>query len=82
MRTTLSLDPDVATLLERVRKAKRSKLRVIVNEALRHGLAQMLGRPTPKRTFETKSVNLGRCLAGSLDDISEALALGEGDSHR
>jgi hypothetical protein len=45
MRTTLSLDPDVAILLEKVRKAKRLSLKQAVNEALRAGLTQLATPP-------------------------------------
>lgn len=82
MRTTLSLDDDVAALLNRVRKARKAGLKAIVNEALRQGLRHM-GKPAPPRTpFRTPAVSLGRCLVGSLDDIAEVLAVAEGDSFR
>ena len=42
MRTTLSLDDDVAALLERVRKAKDASLKEVVNAALREGLVRMV----------------------------------------
>ena len=45
MRTTLTLDDDVAALLERVRKARRAGLKDTVNEALREGLRQMSAPP-------------------------------------
>jgi len=79
MRTTLSLDPDVAALLDKVRKAKGLSFKQAVNEALRTGLTQ-LTTPGPRRTgFHTGNVDLGRCLIGNLDDISEALAASEGE---
>jgi hypothetical protein len=80
MRTTLSLDPDVAALLEKVRKTKGLSFKQAVNQALRTGLAQLTA-PSPFRTeFHTANVDLGRCLIGNLDDISEALAAGEGEA--
>jgi hypothetical protein len=82
MRTTLSLDPDVAILLEKVRKAKRLSFKQAVNEALRAGLTQLM-TPGPRRaSFHTDTVDLGRCLIGNLNDISEALAAGEGESFK
>jgi hypothetical protein len=45
MRTTLTLDDDVADLLKRVRNARKARLKDIVNEALRRGLRQMPTRP-------------------------------------
>jgi hypothetical protein len=82
MRTTLSLDPDVAILLEKVRKTKRISLKQAVNEALRAGLTQLTAPGPRPGSFHTKTVDLGRCLIGNLDDISEALAAGEGESFK
>jgi hypothetical protein len=41
MRTTLTLDVDVAALLERVRRARNATLKDTVNEALRRALRGM-----------------------------------------
>ena len=80
MRTTLTLDDDVAVLLEKARRAKGQSFKQIVNEALRAGLVQM-GAPGRRRhSFKTRHADLGRCLIGSLDDFSEALAAGEGET--
>ena len=80
MRTTLSLDEDVAVLLEKVRKAKGLSFKQAVNEALRAGLSQLTA-PAPRvRKFRTGTVDLGRCLMGSLDDVSETLATAEGEA--
>ena len=37
MRTTLTLDEDVAAILERLRKSRDTSLKDLVNEALRRG---------------------------------------------
>jgi AcrR family transcriptional regulator len=39
-RMTISLDDDVASLLNQARRRKRQSIRTTVNEVLRHGLAQ------------------------------------------
>jgi len=80
MRTTLTLDDDVAALLARVQKARKAPLKTVVNEGLRQGLRQMLTPLPPRRRFETKTVELGRCLVGSLDDVAEVLAVAEGEN--
>jgi ribbon-helix-helix CopG family protein len=41
MRTTLTLDDDVAAILERLRKSRDASLKDLVNEALRRGLKDM-----------------------------------------
>ena len=71
MRTTLSLDEDVAALLARVQTARKASLKQVVNEALRQGLRQMTAPATPRRPYRTPSISLGRCRIGSLDDIAE-----------
>lgn len=82
MRTTLSLDDDVAVLIEQVRKTRKASLRQVVNEALRLGLRDLVAPPPPRKPFKTKSVSLGQCLVGSIDDVAETLALAEGESFR
>ena len=77
MRTTLTLDPDVAALAERMQKARGCSFKALINDALRLGLR---GMETPSN--RTPSVDLGRCLVGSLDDVAEALAAAEGERFR
>jgi hypothetical protein len=81
MRTTLTLDPDVVVLLERVRAARETTLKQVVNEALRQGLQQMEA-PSPHEPYQTQSVSLGRCLVGSIDDVAEVLAVAEGEAFK
>lgn len=81
MRTTLTLDDDVAALLEQVRAARGASLKQVVNDALREGLQQM-ATPRPQSSYRTPAVSLGRCLLGSIDDVAEALALAEGEAFR
>jgi hypothetical protein len=80
MRTTLSLDDDVAVLLDKVRKAKGLSFKQAVNEALRVGLRHLTTRAAHHSKFHTGKADLGRCLIGSLDDVSEALAAAEGET--
>jgi hypothetical protein len=79
MRTTLTLDEDVAVLLERIRQARRATLKQVVNEALRQGLKQMAAPARRGAPYRTRTVSLGRCLVGDLDNVSETLALVEGE---
>jgi hypothetical protein len=84
MRTTLTLDDDVAALLERARKRHTMGLKPAVNEALRRGLTEMLAPRTSGGgvRYQTPSTDLGRCLTGGVDDISEVLVAAEGEAHR
>ena len=82
MRTTLTIDDDVAAALERIRKTRKLSYKALVNEALRQGLKEITRPPRSLKPYQTKSVSLGRCVAGSLDDVSEALAIAEGEDFR
>jgi hypothetical protein len=82
VRTTLTLDTDVAALLIRVRAARKLGLKQTVNEALRLGL-QRMSAPAPKRQrYRMQPVSLGECLVGSLDRTAEVLAIAEGEDYR
>lgn len=80
MRTTLTLDDDVAVKLRAA--AKERPFKVVVNEALRAGLAALEKRRTPARKpYRTRGFNLGPSLVGSLDNVEEVLARAEGERH-
>lgn len=82
MRTTLTLDDDVAVRLERERLKRRVPLKTIVNEVLRLGL-DAVHTPTRRRApFRTKGFHLGPSLVGSLDNIEEVLSRADGEDHR
>jgi hypothetical protein len=81
MRTTLSLDDDVAASLERLRKAREISFKEAVNQALRQGLREMTISARPRKPYRTPSASLGRCLQPSLDDVAEVLAVAEGEDY-
>ncbi len=72
MRTTLSLDDDVAAALERLREKEKKPFKQVVNETLRRGLAQPAARHRRAR-FTTRAVDLGPCLLPGLDNIGDVL---------
>jgi ribbon-helix-helix CopG family protein len=82
MRTTLTIDDDVAAALERLRRAEDKSLKDLVNQALRRGLEELNTPPKPRKPVRTRSVSLGRCLIGDIVSISEALAIAEGEDHK
>ena len=82
MRTTLTLDKDVAVIIERLRKARRQTMKDLVNEALREGLKHMAAPPRKRSPFHTDSVDLGRCLVSNVDNVAEVLAVAETESFR
>ena len=65
---------------KRARRAKGLSFKQIVNEALRAGLSEVATPGQRRHKFKTRHADLGRCLIGSLDDVSEALAAGEGEA--
>lgn len=81
-RTTLTLDPDVATELERRRRERGTTLKKEVNELLRAGLSQVTERVAPAEHFQTRPLPLGKPLVESFDDIAGVLELVEGEDHR
>jgi hypothetical protein len=82
MRTTLTLDRDVAALLKRVMARRKSSLKTVVNEALREGLRGMVAPPPPPTSYTIRPVSLGRCRLPNVDNIAEVLALAEGDWYK
>jgi hypothetical protein len=82
MRTTLTLDDDVAAAIQRLRRARDARLKDIVNEALRRGLTDLPTRPKQREPFETKSVALGRLRLASIDNINESLAVAEDEAFK
>jgi hypothetical protein len=56
MRTTLTLDDDVAILLKRLSEERQMSFRTLVNEALREGLRQ-LEAPASQPAFRMEPVS-------------------------
>jgi hypothetical protein len=82
MRTTITLDKDVAVIVERLRRTKNLTLKEVVNEALREGLSRMMAPRGKRPEFHTRSVDLGRCLLGNVDDVAEVLSVAESESFK
>jgi hypothetical protein len=82
MRTTLTLDDDVAADLERLRKVRNVGLKDLVNDALRRGLKDLRSRPPLVEPFRTRSVSLGKIRLTNIDNIGEALAISEAESFK
>ncbi len=79
MRTTLTLDDDVAAAIEKLRRTRDANFKDIVNDALRKGLRDLSARPKQGAPFQTQTVSLGRARLTSLDNINESLAVAEGE---
>ena len=80
VRTTLTLDDDVAAGLQRAARTTGRPLRSVVNDALRAGLeAQERQPPAP---FTVTPFDLGLREGLEIDSISELIELLEGPLHR
>ncbi len=79
MRTTLTLDDDVAVQLKAA--ARDRPFRTVVNEVLRAGLAALAKRGSSRKPYRTRGFNLGPSLIGSLDNVEEVLSRVEGEHH-
>jgi hypothetical protein len=81
MRTTLTLDDDVARMLEALMRRSNRGSKAVVNEVLRAGflaLAERQKRPA-EGPYRIQPVSLGKPRLPSLDNVQEVLAAIEGD---
>ena len=82
MRTTLTLDDDVAAKLKAESRRAGRSFREVVNETLRRGLASqhVTGRRQP---FKVKTRDLGDLRPGlMLDNVAELIEQVEGSAFR
>ena len=82
MRTTITLEDDVAASLKRLEKRRGVKFKALVNEALRQGIKCLMAPPKKRGVFRTRSVDLGSCRGANVDNIAEVIAVAEGESFR
>ena len=73
MRTTLTIDDDVAVELERLRREREARFKDVVNEALRRGVREMTSPPKKRKPFRTKTFDCGRLLIDNIDNVWEVL---------
>ncbi len=82
MRTTLTIDDDVAVRLEKLRHQRDDSFKAIVNDLLRRGLGE-LDRPGDGRPeYRTAPHASGRCRLPNLDKLADVLAWAEGDDFK
>ena len=78
MRTTLTIDDDIAVLIEQEQRRSGASFKSTVNSLLRHGLGNTQEKAVSK-PFVVTSFPLG---IGNCDKISELLEDLEGPYHR
>jgi hypothetical protein len=76
MRTTLTLEPDVAAQLERRRRERHSSLKAEVNHLLRVGLEheRAAAKTAAPERFRVEPLDVGELLI-DVDDVTAALDL-------
>jgi len=82
VRTTLTLDDDVAAKLKSQARRSGRPFRAVVNETLRRGLVTP-SRGKGRTPFKVQARDLGRLRPGlNLDNIADLLEQTEGPLHR
>jgi hypothetical protein len=82
VRTTLTLDEDVAARIQAEARRSGRPFKVVVNELLRSGLAQARKAPGTE-PFRVETGTFGSLRPGlSLDNIGELLDIVEGEHRR
>lgn len=82
MRTTMTLDDDVAAKIKAEARRSGRSFRETVNEMLRRGLSTKQSR-SHKESFRVVTRDLGNLLPGlTLDSVADLLEQVEGPLHR
>jgi hypothetical protein len=80
VRTTLSLDDDVARLLNKETRRSGTSFKEVVNHYLRLGL--MAAKHPARKPFKVVPLDLGLPAGLSYDNIGELLEALEGPAHK
>ncbi len=80
MRTTLTIDSDVAAKTKAAVRRTGRPFKAVINEALRLGLDALM-TPRLPRPYVTNARPMGLRPGLSYDNISELLDRGEGEHH-
>jgi hypothetical protein len=83
MRTTLTIDPDIALALDRVREREALSFEEVVNQALRRGIRAMDSERerAPRQAYHVRIWKRGG-MRVSVDNVTEALDWAEGHGRR
>ena len=82
MRTTLTLEDDVAALIRKAERTTKKSFKEIVNDALRTGLLASSQKEKNRPRFVTPTIDAGPCLIGDISSVEEAIELAEGPFHK
>jgi hypothetical protein len=81
MRTTLTIDDDIAVRLAEMRAEDGERFKTLLNRVLRAGLASLLAeeRRAPARTFSTRTYRAKCLLPEGMASTHDMLAFAEGE---
>jgi len=81
VRTTLTIDDDVAALLEKEMRRTGQPLKQTVNDLLRSGL-QQVAKPVMPKPFKVKARKIGLPAEWTSGSIPELIEMLEGPLHK
>jgi hypothetical protein len=81
VRTTLTIDDDIAFRLAEIRAEGGERFKTLLNRVLRAGLAAIRAgeRLAPARSFSTKTYRAKCLLPGTMTSTHDMLAFAEGE---
>jgi Ribbon-helix-helix protein, copG family len=79
MRTTFTVDPDLSSRIDRLRRERGISMARVVNELIRAGLD---APPKKRRRYRMKHAFGSKLLIRNLDDAMEVIEQLEGPGHR
>lgn len=82
IRTTLSLYPEIAIQITNFRENQNLSFKEAVNKLLSMGLDCFHSKKNNYRKYKLKTFNTGQCKFETLDNVSEILAITEGDNYK
>jgi hypothetical protein len=81
VRTTLTLDADVAAKARKAGQRLGKPFKEVINSALRIGLDEVL-KPKAGKPYKTKPLPMGLRPGFSYDNVAELIAQAEGEDYR
>jgi len=77
MRTTITLDEDVSSMIQRLREKEKKPFKTLVNELLRAALIGKKTAAVKKTVYATPELAGGNSVFADLDNVAEVLAVAE-----
>jgi hypothetical protein len=82
IRTTLTLDDDVAERVKQESRSRGDSFRDTLNDMLREALVHLRAAPPRSRSLIIKPTHMGFRAGINHDDVESLIEFGEGEQHR